>query len=178
MLREDERFDETGGYGIALLDNHRVFEKPYATYGGNYARGRRKYSTGQHSIRVQLEALASGAEANTISVGIISAGVNAKDQYFNRTPSTYGWEMSTYEWEEKTTVVHNGVHVKVPKSKWAGAETGDVIELTIDCDQQTIGMKNETRKHGDSIKVDVKHCPLPWKFLVVFSLYPDRVRLL
>jgi hypothetical protein len=178
MVGEAEQFDETGGYGISLRNNKQVFEKLYATYGGNYARGQEEYSTGQHRIRFQLEPVLDNREANTILVGIISSNVKATDQYFNLTPSTYGWETSSHEWEDNTTIVQNGEHKKVSKDKWSGAEIGDILELTIDCDQQTISIKNQTRQGSDSMKVDVKNSPLPWKFIAIFSLYADRVRLL
>jgi hypothetical protein len=178
MVGEAERFDKTGGYGYLLLNNNQVFEKPYATYGGNYARGQQKYSSGQHRIRFQLEPVLGEREANTILVGIISSDITATDQYFNLTPSTYAWETSSHEWENETTIVQNGEHQKVSKDKWPGAEIGDVLELTIDCDQRTISIENQTRKGCDSMSVDLKNCPLPWKFIVIFSLYADRVRLL
>jgi len=178
MVGEAERFDETGGYGHSLLNNKQVFEKLYATYGGNYACGQQKYSTGQHHIRFQLEPVLGGREANTILVGIISSSVTPKDQYFNRAPSTYAWETSSHEWEDETTIVQNGEHQKVSKDRWSGAETGDILELTIDCDQRTISIKNETKKGRSSMNVDLKNSPLPWKFIVIFSLYADRVRLL
>ncbi|UJR18022.1 hypothetical protein I4U23_004923 [Adineta vaga] len=178
MIRTTERFDETGGYGISLRNNNQIFEKLYATYGGNYARGQQKYSNGKHSIRFQLEPILDNKEANIILVGIISSNVIATDQYFNQTPSLYAWETSSHEWEDETTIVQNGIHQKVSKDKWSGAETGDILELTIDCDQQSISIQNETRKGSNSMKVDLKNSPLPWKFITIFSMYSDRVRLL
>lgn len=178
MLRESERFDETGGYGISLRNQNQVFEKLYSTYCGNYARGQQKYSKGKHVIRFQLESVLDDREANTILVGIISSNITAIDQYFNQTPSLYAWETSSHPWENQTTVVQNGIHQKVSKKKWSGAETGDILELTIDCDQQSISIKNETRQESDSMKIDVKNSPLPWKFITIFSLFSDRVRLL
>ena len=178
MAGEAERFDETGGYSHYLLDNNQVFEKTMETYGGEYARGQKEYSTGQHCIRFQLEPVDSGREANQIIVGIISSGVAAKDQYFNRTPSTYGWQTLSNEWENETTIIQNGKHHRVSKDKWPGAKTGDILELTIDCDQRTISIENQTKQEHDSINVDLEKCPLPWKFIVIFFTRPDRVRLL
>jgi hypothetical protein len=178
MTGEAERFDETGGYDHSLLDNNQVFEKSLATYGGNYARGKREYSTDQHRIRFQLEAVSSDTTANTILIGIISSGVSATDQYFDRTPSAYAWRTGSYEWENENVIVQNGDHHRVPKHKWPGAKTGDILELTIHCDQRTISIENQTREGKDSMEVDLEKSPLPWKFIVVFSTRPDRVRLL
>jgi hypothetical protein len=178
MTEEAERFDETGGYSHSLLDNNQVFEKSMETYGGEYARGQRKYSTGQHRIRFQLEVISSQTVANAIFIGIISSGVTAKDQYFNRTPSTYAWRTASNEWETDSKIIENGVHRNVSKDKWPGAKTGDILELMIDCDNQTISIENQTRQGKDSMKVDLTNSPLPWKFIVIFFTRPDRVRLL
>jgi len=178
MTREAERFDETGGYSHSLLDNNQVFEKSMETYGGNYARGQREYSTGQHRIRFQLEEVSFCTTANTILIGIISSSVTATDQYFNRTPSTYAWRTASYEWEDESMIVENGIHRRISKDKWPGAKTEDILELTIDCDKQTINMENQTGQGNDSMVVDLKKSPLPWKFIVIFFTHPARVRLL
>ncbi|CAF3847925.1 unnamed protein product [Rotaria sp. Silwood1] len=178
MTEEAERFDETGGYGYSLLDNNQVFEKPMETYGGNYARGQREYSAGIHRIRFQLEPVSSGLQANRILIGIISSSITAKDQYFDHTPSTYAWGTSSYEWESESTIVQNGNHHRVSRKKWPGAKTGDILELTIDCDQRTISIENQTGQGKDSMNIDLENSPLPWKFIIIFFTRPDRVRLL
>jgi hypothetical protein len=178
MTGEAERFDETGGYSHSLLDNNQVFEKTMETYGGDFARGHREYSTGQCRIGFQLEAVSSGQQANTILVGVISSSVTATDQYFNRTPSTYAWGTTSHDWQTESTIVENGVHRGVSKDKWPGAKTGDILELTIDCDQRTISIENQTRQVQDSMNVDLEKSPFPWKFIVIFFTRCDRVRLL
>ncbi|CAF3343933.1 unnamed protein product [Rotaria sp. Silwood2] len=178
MTGEAEQFDETGGYNHTLLDNNQVFEKSMETYGGNYARGQREYSTGVHRIRFQLEPVSSDLQANKILIGIISSNITARDQYFNRTPSTYAWETSSYEWENESIIVQNGNHQRVSRDKWPGAKTGDILELTIDCDQRTISIENQSGQGKDSMNVDLENSPLPWKFIVIFFTRPDRVRLL
>lgn len=175
-MGEPERFYETGGYNHCLLDNNQVFEKTMETYGGNYAQGHREYSTGQHSVRLQLEATSTNTQANMVFIGIISSNVIATDQYFNRTSSTYAWGTSKYE--DQSTIIQNGDHQQVFKDKWSGAKTGDILELTIDCDKQLITMENQTEHKKDSMKVDLNKCPLPWKFIVIFFTRPERVRLL
>ena len=177
MMGDTERFDETGGYCHSLLDNNQVFEKTVETYGGDYARGQREYSTGQHRIRFQLGEVASGRQPNNTLVGIISSSVTPTDQYFNRTPSTYAWGAVSADWENESTIVKNGDHQRVSKNQWPGAKTGDILQLTIDCDQRTITMENQTGEEKDSMKVDLKNSPLPWKFVVVFFTCPDCVRL-
>ncbi len=117
-------------------------------------------------------------EGNTILIGIISAGVTAIDQYFNRTPSTYAWGTKSYKEQTEGMIVENGNHRSVPSEKWPGAKTRDILELTIDCDKQTISIENQKRKIKDSMNVDLTKSPLPWKFIVIFSTHPDRVRLL
>ncbi len=62
--------------------------------------------------------------------------------------------------------------------KWPGAKTGDILELTIDCDQRTINIENQTGQRKDSMNVDLENSPLPWKCIVIFFTRPDRVRLL
>jgi hypothetical protein len=178
MTTEDEQFDETGGYGHSLLDNNKVFEKPMETYGGNYARGQREYSAGQHHIRFQLEEVSSGSQSNEILIGIISSNVIARDQYFNRTPSTYAWAMSSFEWNNESNIVQNGNHLLISKDNWPGAKIGDILQLTIDCDQRMISIQNQTREGKDSMNVDLEKCPFPWKFIVIFFTRSNRVRLL
>ncbi len=176
-MTEAEHFEETGGNNHSLLDNNQVFNKPIATHSGDYARGQRKYSTGQHRIRLQLEAINSHMTANII-IGIISSNVTAKDQYFNQTPSTYAWGTSSFEGKNEMAIVENGIYRRVSKKRWPGAKNGDILQLTIDCDQQTISLENQTAEGKDSMKVDLEKSPLPWKFIVIFSTGPSSVRLL
>ena len=177
-MGEAVRFGETGGYSHSLCEDNRVFEKKWDTYGGNYARSEQEYSSGQHCIRFQLEEVDNGRQANDIVIGIISSNTTAEDQYFNRTPSTYAWSTTSNEWEEKRLIVQNGKHTSVSKDKWPGAKTGDILELNIDCDEQTISIENQTGEGKDSMRVDLDNSSLPWKFIVIISTRADCVRLL
>jgi hypothetical protein len=62
---------------------------------------------------------------------------------------------SSNEWDKETIIVQNGKYQHVTKDKWPGAKTGDILELTIDCDQQTISLENQTREGNDSMNVDL-----------------------
>ncbi|UJR14397.1 hypothetical protein I4U23_001394 [Adineta vaga] len=52
-----------------------------------------------------------------------------------------------------------------------------IIELLIDCDQQTISLINERTRQTQNLNVDLAICPFPWQFCLIFACANGRIRL-
>lgn len=175
-----ERFEKVKGDYLKSSENNRVIEKTAHTFAGDYARGEQEYSNGKHLVRVVLENLDNEDANNDVFIGIISSNAvmdSMGNLYFKQTPSTYAWNTSALEWDGQIETIQNGSAVLIPKDRWPNAGVGDVLELTIDCDEGQIGIHNETTCARDTMDIDMNSASLPWKFIVIFSTRRDRVRL-
>jgi hypothetical protein len=127
-------------------------------------RGVMVYSSGSHKVHFRI----ANKTRNYLFFGIMSSTHQLNDKAFGSL-STYGWWDVEYPFLKGEGPSHNPGGV---------IKTGDVITLALDCDHGQISYILHRTKQTEKLKVDLKSCPLPWKFLIVFSVEGDCVRLL
>jgi hypothetical protein len=157
--KEVLRFWTVGNGDVQLSDDDRRCKK---ITDGIYQSvfGTQTYSHGIHRIRLRLEE----GTAN-ILMGICSYSKTLAGPVHYNTPSTHGWFMHGY-------IVING---REPQPGWPQVNENDILELKINCDDQTLSIANERTGAQSSMEVSLYEAPLPWCLLVLFNLQHSRV---
>lgn len=153
------RFWTVGSGDVQLSDDDRRCEKiSHGVYQSVF--GSQTYSEGVHRVRLRLE---EGRE--NVLMGICSYSKTLAGPVFYNTPSTHGWFVHGYS-------VING---RDPQPGWPQVNENDVVELKINCDEQTLRIYNERSGAQSSMEVNMYEAPLPWCLLVIFNLQHSRV---
>lgn len=163
-LNQELQCFQTKDFGdIKLSDNKRTCEK--VSLNGIYQSvfGTLFYSSGIHQIRLKVE---KGSE--DIFCGICSQSNPPSKAYLYDEPTVYGWFLHGY-------MILNGQH---PQSGSPRFDEGNILEITIDCDQQSLIIRNEKDHEGHKIEVDIKQAPLPWCLLIILHYRGGRLSLI
>lgn len=149
QLRRDEK-------GIPLVSRISFgnTEQPDREYFEEYPKPQEpsEYSTGQFIRRFKIAQYRSDS---LVLFGIISkAAANYADPYKN--PTFYGWA------KENHVYLGGGVPEPNYKEYVSDYHAGDVITLTIDCDQRTLNFHNQRTDRSYRLSVDLQKCPFPW----------------
>jgi hypothetical protein len=130
-------------------------------------RGSGEYSTGEHRFRFQIESFNIN---KWIFFGIISNKVTIQSNTW-AIPSSYGWGGQDY------TILNCAMHAGLNGYE-CDFELNDIIELILNCDNQTISLTNQRTKCIYRMSIDIIKCPFPWQFLLNLFYPDDRVRIL
>ncbi|CAF1507304.1 unnamed protein product [Adineta ricciae] len=153
------RFWTLSNSDVQLTDNDRRCEKiTQGVYQCVF--GSQTYSNGTHRVRLKLEE----GTAN-ILMGICSYSKTLAGPVHYNTPSTHGWFVHGY------TVI-NG---RDPQPGWPQVNENDILELKINCDDQSMTIYNERSGAKSSMDVNLYEAPLPWCLLILFNLKHSRV---
>ncbi|CAF1661665.1 unnamed protein product [Adineta ricciae] len=131
------------------------------------ARGRGEFNFGQHRFRFRIERY---FKSGWIQIGIVSKTIPIQANSY-QTPSFYGWGASNQ-------VYLNGRNHQGYNGYTTDIQTNDEIELTVDCDKQTIILTNERTRSTYGLVVDLQHCPFPWQLSIGLYYSLDRIRIL
>lgn len=115
--------------------------------------GMKLYTTGAHRIQFRINA----KKNDGLFFGILSSTKQITARA-TELPSAYGWRDYT------RTIINGSLHPKAYREK--NIERGDLITLTIDCDNAEILLTHHDLKHKLRLSVNLNECPLPWKLLV------------
>ncbi|CAF1365184.1 unnamed protein product [Adineta steineri] len=153
------RFWTTNTSDVQLSDDdHRCEKISHDVYQCVF--GTQTYSNGIHRIRLKLE------EGTTnVFMGICSYSKTVAGQVYYNTPSVHGWFVHGY-------IVING---RDPQPGWSQVNENDIVEITINCERQTLRIYNERSGAKSSMEVNSYEAPLPWCLLVLFNLKHSRV---
>lgn len=156
-----ERFRTVNSAGVQLTDNDRRCKlidpnKWHCVF------GTQNYSSGIHRIRLKLE------EGTTnILMGICSQNKPPTDANSYCQPTVHGWFIHGY-------TIKNG---KGSYPGWPQVNKNDVLELTLDCNGQTLSILNERSRAQNSMQVNADEAPFPWCLLILFYHAGSRVSL-
>ncbi|CAF3592009.1 unnamed protein product [Rotaria sp. Silwood1] len=110
------------------------------------------YSSGKHTLRFKIH---QSDPNNSVIFGVIS-----KQKSINSFVS----ENSTfYGWTNNDLVCLGGDFEPNYHGYRSDFQTGDIYQLTIDCEQKKIRLKNERTNTSHELKVDTMRCPFPWQ---------------
>jgi hypothetical protein len=164
-LQKDDRFDLSSDH-VKILDNGQLIthnsNKSYASI-----RGFEEYTQGEHKLFFRIEHMTSDS---WVFFGIISKDASLGQRAYTDS-SAYGW------------AGHNGVYISgkcMPDlyGYLGDMKKNDYVELTLDCDKQTLFLWHSCQTYKDKLSVDLQTCPFPWKLLISFYNANDSVRLL
>ena len=121
------------------------------------------YMTGVHRLRLSIDKFNS--PSSWAFVGIMSEGNQIENtdnlNYLNR--SSFGWHLGRqsiiFNRQTSTSYNYDGRNIR----------SGDILTIIIDCNQNTIEMKNERTLYTHNIYIKSNYCPFPWLFAVNFN---------
>jgi len=159
---EVESFRTANSSYVLLTDNNRKCEKITKNNDWQAVFGTLNYSTGTHRIRLKLE-----KGCFQILLGICSQNKPPTGSYPCDKPTVHGWLTDGY-------VVKNG---QSTRSEWSELSQNDILELTINCTEQSLNIRNEQSEKQDSMQVNIAEAPVPWCLLVLLRYEKNRVSL-
>ena len=151
-----DRFGEI--YGPVQLDRGNLRSK---YIGDNWEHGRirgeKKYfQDNRAKIRFKIERSFCPAQ---LFFGITTSNA-ILDQRLWSGPSTVGWSGDNKAWE------HGVMNDLTGQSANGQFESGDILQLNLNCKEQEIQLYNERTKVTHSLSVNINQTPFPWHFLI------------
>lgn len=125
--------------------------------------GKNEYSSGRHTIRLLIEKKGT----KNIFIGIHSPHARSSSNRFDS--SVYGW------WNLDYLIVSGESQAGESSDV---VQTGDLIDLILDCDQRKIHFEHHRTNQVFHIPIQLDQCPFPWKILVRLLTTGDRLRLI
>ncbi|CAF1181056.1 unnamed protein product [Adineta ricciae] len=111
-----------------------------------------EYSRGERSLRFQIEQY---SRTSSILFGIISKNSLDNDSP-HENPTFYGWGSKN--------LVYRGGDIQANYDGYkTDIQTDDILMLSIDCDRETISLKNERTQRTYVLQIDLSKCPFPWR---------------
>jgi len=162
LEQEVERFRTANSSHVRLTGNDRICEYINQGYAWQCVFGTLNYSTGIHKIRLRLE-----KGSDNILTGICSRNQPPAGPSFYDKPTTHGWFTHGY-------TMTNGCG---SSPGWPQVKETDILELTINCNEQSLTILNEQSRAQKSMQVNINAAPFPWCLLVLFDRKDSRVSL-
>lgn len=126
--------------------------------------GENLYHFGVHHIRFRIE----NKSRDNFFFGIVTSSQDIEARIFEKS-SANGW------WGSGNSVL-NGVYRDF--SAINDLQTEDVINLTLDCDNKIIRLKNDRTNIPVQLSIDMTQCPFPWRIAISLSQPGDILRIL
>jgi hypothetical protein len=162
LEQEVERFRTANNSHVRLTDNDRICEYINQDNAWQCIFGTLNYSTGIHKIRLRLE-----KGSTNILMGMCSRNQPPPGPSFYDKPTTHGWFIHGY------TVTNGcGSH-----PGWPRVKESDILELTINCSEQSLSILNEQTRAQNRIQVNINASPFPWCLLLLLCNKDNRVSL-
>ncbi|CAF0844714.1 unnamed protein product [Rotaria sp. Silwood1] len=150
MAMTNELFDQISDNTVQIEQNGQVVTSD-ASRNHREIRGRIKYASGVHKIRLYIEQSVN----EWILLGINSESTPLQRQSYNSS-STYGWSSDNSIWSNGQRNQNNSYYAIEMKKN-------DIISLILDCDIRTITIINERTNRKHELPVNTAHCPFPWQ---------------
>ncbi|CAF3607929.1 unnamed protein product [Rotaria socialis] len=132
--------------------------------------GKKFYSHGRHTARFKIQQL---TRPYSIFFGCISSSV-VPEVLTYKSSSVVGW--FGYNEIYQHGVWNNNANVHGYDSYQF--DRNDVVNLTLDCDQQRLELFHERFNKTHKLSVDIDQAPFPWQILVVLTHEDDCVKIL
>ncbi|CAF0828161.1 unnamed protein product [Adineta steineri] len=165
ISQKDDRFCYHSNH-VKIIDNGQIFIHD-STKNDASIRGFNEYSHGEQTLFFRIEHMTSN---DWIFFGIISKHASF-DQKAYLNSSVHGW--TGYN-----NVYINGKSMPVLNGYLNEMKVHDFVELTIDCDKQTLYLWHSRQSYKNKLPVDIRTCPFPWQFLISCHNTNDSVRIL
>lgn len=160
-INNQEAFERSSG-NVEFEENGQVVYLKNAADIYTEVRGQREYTTGQHTISLNIEQV-----SGWILFGIISKSSPLQVHSYIA-ESCYGW----YNGED-----FNYAAGQVIAGPGNNVIEHDTVQLIIDCDERVIRFINERIKQTLEMQVDITKCPFPWQLHLNLNQPPTRIRL-
>lgn len=162
---KDDRYGFTTDH-VKILDHDRMIVHDSSKIEASI-RGHNQYSHGTHQLFFRIENMTPN---QSMFFGIFSKQSSLGQRaYLN--PSANGW--TGYN-----NVYINGKSQAVLNGYINDMKTNDLVELTLDCTNQTLIFWHSRQTYKIKLPIDVRTCPFPWQFLLSCRSGHDCVRIL
>jgi hypothetical protein len=158
-----EKFNERYG-SIILSEDGSTALCSQTPVGGSCVSGIGRYSSKKHHIRLRIEK----KNSNFLFLGIITASEKLQT-YISEANRVYGW------WDLGYTIVNGKAQ---DKNQTQIINSGDELELILNCDHHQIQLYHYRTKTLVDIPVDLTQCPFPWKIFFRLDTQNDCVKIL
>jgi hypothetical protein len=161
----DDRFSLSSDH-IKILNNGRLIIHD-STKNDASIRGLHEYSQDKHQLFFRIEHMTSN---QWIFFGIISKHASFDQQAYMNS--------SAYGWTGYNCVYLKGKSMPILNGYLSDMKVNDFVELTIDCNKQTLFLWHSRQTYKTKLFIDIQKCPFPWQFLISCRNPHDSVRLL
>ncbi|UJR37259.1 hypothetical protein I4U23_029968 [Adineta vaga] len=129
--------------------------------------GLKEYSNGEHKLFFRIENLPAN---EWIFFGIISKNASLNEKSYT--------DSSSHGWTGYNSVYMGGKPIPVLNGYLSNMQVNDFVELTIDCDRETLYFWHSRQTYKNKLPIDKRTCPFPWQFLISCHNANVSVRLL
>ena len=163
-IEMNDLFERVSDNRVRITEDGRMATHNASTTCAVEIRGKNEYSTGRHTILLQIEE----------STGWMFVGMNSKstplqnESYTSR--SAYGWSSNNYVWI-KGTGQPNTTNPTFQLQK------NDLISVVFDCNVRKISVTNQRTNGNYELDVDIEICPFPWQLHVILYERNNRIRI-
>ncbi|CAF3273480.1 unnamed protein product [Rotaria socialis] len=165
MTMSKELFDRVSDNTIQIEQNGQVATCD-SSVNHREIRGRNRYSSGVHKIRLYIEQ----AEQFWMFLGITSEPTPLR-HLFCSAPCTYGWSNDNNIWT-------NGQKCRNSSNNIIEMKKNDIVSLILDCNNRTMVMINERTNRKYELSVNTANCPFPWQLYLNLNEANSCVRIL
>ena len=164
-VEENDLFERVSDSKIRIEDDGKKATHNGSTNCAVEIRGKKEYTTGCHTIILQIEEC-----TGWMFMGINSKSTPLQNQSYNSI-SAYGWSSNNYLWTKGTGQANTfAPSFQLKKS--------DLVSVTFDCDTRKMSVTNLRTKGKYEVDVDIGCCPFPWQLHVIIYERNNRVRIL
>ncbi|CAF1385670.1 unnamed protein product [Rotaria magnacalcarata] len=165
IIKTDDRFSICSDH-VKILEYGQLFTHDSSTRDASIG-GYHDYSQGEHKIFFHIEHMTSN---QWIFFGIISKHVLLGQKAF--------MDSSAYGWAGYNKVYMGGKPMPILNGYHGDMKVNDFVELTIDCERQTLCLWHSRQMCKNKLPIDIRTCPFPWQFLISCHNSNDSVRVL
>lgn len=165
MIEKDDLFEQVSDTKVRIGEDGKLASHDASTNCAVEIRGKNEYSTGCHTILLQIEEC-----TGWMFTGINSKSTPLQNQSYN-SKSAYGWSSNNYLWK-------NGNGQSITSAPSFQLKKSDLVSLVLDCDARKVCVINQRTDGKYELDIDIELCPFPWQLHVVLYERNNRVRIL
>ncbi|CAF1388345.1 unnamed protein product [Adineta ricciae] len=164
-LQKDDRFHSKSNH-VKILDYGQLIIHDSTNEDASIL-GLNEYSHGAHRLFFRIERLPVNEW--------IFFGIMSKHGTFSQKAHT---DTSAHGWTGYNNVYIHGKSMPVLNGYLSNMQVNDFVELTIDCDRETLHLWHSRQMYKNKLPIDRRTCPFPWQFLISCHNANASVRLL
>lgn len=169
-LQNQELFSKTTSNTVSIENNGFIVKHVGAESDYVHILGKQLYSQGRHTHRFKI---LHASHPYTIFFGCISAEIPSNSINY-KSPYAVGWFGYNEIYQHGSWNNSSNIHGYDSNQ----IETGDILQLTFDCDRRSIELVHERLNRTNRLPVNIEKAPLPWQILVVLVHEDDSLKIL